>query len=50
MENRHFSTVLLNEAIADLVNPHGRLDISQACGDETPVAADGTQCVLARFS
>ncbi|MEU5222292.1 Tn3 family transposase [Streptomyces toyocaensis] len=28
--NRHFSIVLLNEAIADLVNAHARLDISQA--------------------
>ncbi|MGM9440424.1 Tn3 family transposase [Streptomyces murinus] len=40
--NRHFSLVLLNEAIADLVNAHGRLDISQAWGDGTAVAADGT--------
>jgi hypothetical protein len=28
--NRRFSLVLLNEAIADLVNAHARLDISQA--------------------
>ncbi|MCX5096319.1 transposase [Streptomyces sp. NBC_00365] len=40
--NRHFSLVLLNEAIADLVNAHARLDISQAWGDGTAVAADGT--------
>ncbi|MBT2407263.1 MULTISPECIES: Tn3 family transposase [unclassified Streptomyces] len=40
--NRHFSLVLLNEAIADLVNAHAHLDISQAWGDGTTVAADGT--------
>ncbi len=40
--NRHFSIVLLNEAIADLVNAHARLDIPQAWGDGTAVAADGT--------
>ncbi|MGK3110353.1 Tn3 family transposase [Streptomyces sp. WAC05858] len=40
--NRHFSLVLLNEAIADLVNAHARLDISQAWGDGTAAAADGT--------
>ncbi|WP_176482526.1 Tn3 family transposase [Streptomyces albidoflavus] len=40
--NKHFSIVLLNEAIADLVNAHARLDISQAWGDGTVVAADGT--------
>jgi hypothetical protein len=40
--NRHFSIVLLNEAIADLANAHARLDISQAWGDGTTVAADGT--------
>ncbi|MBK3556780.1 Tn3 family transposase [Streptomyces sp. MBT56] len=40
--NRHFSIVLLNEAIADLVNAHARLDISRAWGDGTAVAADGT--------
>ncbi|MEU9999165.1 Tn3 family transposase [Streptomyces sp. NPDC050848] len=40
--NRHFSMVLLNEAIADLVNAHAQLDISQAWGDGTAVAADGT--------
>ncbi|MFF4867372.1 transposase [Streptomyces sp. NPDC001231] len=40
--NRHFSIALLNEAIADLVNAHARLDISQAWGDGTAVAADGT--------
>ncbi len=40
--NRHFSIALLNEAIADLVNAHARLDISQAWGDGTTVAADGT--------
>ncbi|WP_331743559.1 Tn3 family transposase (plasmid) [Streptomyces sp. NBC_00873] len=40
--NRHFSIVLLNEAIADLVNAHAQLDISQAWGDGTAVAADGT--------
>lgn len=40
--NRHFSIVLLNEAIADLVNAHARLDISQAWGDGTTVAADCT--------
>jgi TnpA family transposase len=40
--NKHFSIVLLNEAIADLVNAHARLDISQAWGDGTTVAADGT--------
>ncbi|MFE0061391.1 transposase [Streptomyces sp. NPDC059003] len=40
--NRHFSITLLNEAIADLVNAHARLDISQAWGDGTAVAADGT--------
>ncbi|MHA5047880.1 Tn3 family transposase [Streptomyces sp. SD15] len=40
--NRHFSIVLLNEAISDLVNAHARLDISQAWGDGTAVAADGT--------
>ncbi len=34
--------VLLNEAIADLVNARARLDISQAWGDGTAVAADGT--------
>ncbi|MEU2791773.1 Tn3 family transposase [Streptomyces sp. NPDC007100] len=36
------SWVLLNEAVADLVNAHTRLDISQAWGDGTAVAADGT--------
>jgi hypothetical protein len=40
--NRHFSIALLNEAVADLVNPHARLDISQAWGDGTAVVADGT--------
>ncbi|MFD4231116.1 hypothetical protein [Streptomyces sp. NPDC058545] len=30
--NKHFSIVLLNEAVADLVNAHDRLDISQAWG------------------
>ncbi|MFD6278072.1 Tn3 family transposase [Streptomyces sp. NPDC060209] len=40
--NRHFSIVLLNDAVADLVNAHARLDISQAWGDGTAVAADGT--------
>ncbi|WP_171076225.1 Tn3 family transposase [Streptomyces sp. YIM 121038] len=40
--NRHFSLALLNEAIADLVNAHARLDISRAWGDGTTVAADGT--------
>jgi TnpA family transposase len=40
--NKHFSIVLLNEAVADLVNAHARLDISQAWGDGTAVAADGT--------
>ncbi|MEU1216379.1 Tn3 family transposase [Streptomyces sp. NPDC005790] len=40
--NKHFSIVLLNEAISDLVNAHARLDISQAWGDGTAVAADGT--------
>ncbi|MFI1569142.1 Tn3 family transposase [Streptomyces sp. NPDC020490] len=39
--HRHFSIVLLNEAIADLVNAHACLDISQAWGDGTTVAADG---------
>ncbi|GAA3315895.1 Tn3 family transposase [Nonomuraea dietziae] len=34
--------MLLNEAVADLVNAHARLDISQAWGDGTAVAADGT--------
>ncbi|MFI6684766.1 Tn3 family transposase [Streptomyces sp. NPDC050485] len=40
--NKHFSIVLLNEAISDLVNAPARLDISQAWGDGTAVAADGT--------
>ncbi|MFF9756801.1 Tn3 family transposase [Streptomyces sp. NPDC014344] len=40
--NRHFSIVLLNEAITDLLNAHARLDISQTWGDGTAVAADGT--------
>jgi transcriptional regulator with XRE-family HTH domain len=40
--NRHFSIALLNEAVADLVNAHARLDISQAWGDGTAVVADGT--------
>ncbi|MEU9795190.1 Tn3 family transposase [Streptomyces sparsogenes] len=40
--NEPFSNMLLNEAIADLVNAHARLDISQAWGDGTAVAADGT--------
>ncbi|MET7796418.1 Tn3 family transposase [Streptomyces decoyicus] len=40
--NKHFSIVLLNEAVADLVNAHARLDISQTWGDGTAVAADGT--------
>ncbi|GAA1141710.1 transposase [Streptomyces javensis] len=40
--NRHFSIALLNKAVADLVNAHARLDISQAWGDGTAVAADGT--------
>ncbi|MFC8833316.1 Tn3 family transposase [Streptomyces griseoincarnatus] len=40
--NRHFSIPTLNEAIADLVNAHARLDISQAWGDGSAVAADGT--------
>ncbi|NEW74353.1 Tn3 family transposase [Streptomyces rhizosphaericus] len=31
--NRHFSIPTLNEAVADLVNAHARLDISQAWGD-----------------
>ncbi|WP_280641136.1 Tn3 family transposase [Streptomyces afghaniensis] len=33
---------MLNEAVSDLVNAHARLDISQAWGDGTAVAADGT--------
>ncbi|MFM9442494.1 Tn3 family transposase [Streptomyces acidiscabies] len=33
--NRHFSIALLNEAVADLVNAHARLNISQAWGDGT---------------
>ncbi|MEU9125757.1 hypothetical protein AB0C96_39095 [Streptomyces sp. NPDC048506] len=33
MADRHFSLVLLNEAIVDLVNAHARLNISQAWGD-----------------
>jgi len=40
--NRHFSIPTLNEAIADLVNAHARLDISQAWGDGSTVAVDGT--------
>ncbi|MFI6728653.1 Tn3 family transposase [Streptomyces atratus] len=40
--NKHFSIVLLNEAISDLVDAHARLNISQAWGDGTAVAADGT--------
>ncbi|WP_078971235.1 Tn3 family transposase [Streptomyces chattanoogensis] len=40
--NKHFSIVLLNEAVADLVNAQARLDLSQAWGDGTAVAADGT--------
>ncbi|MEU1801549.1 Tn3 family transposase [Streptomyces sp. NPDC019937] len=40
--NRHFSIPTLNEAIADLVNAHARLDISQAWGDGSTAAADGT--------
>jgi TnpA family transposase len=40
--NRHFSVTLLNEAIADVVNAHAELDISQAWGDGSTVAADGT--------
>jgi TnpA family transposase len=40
--NRHFSIALLNEAIADVVNAHAQLDISQAWGDGSTVAADGT--------
>ncbi|MGW8975172.1 Tn3 family transposase [Streptomyces platensis] len=28
--NRHFSIVLLNEAVADLANAHAQLDISQS--------------------
>ncbi|MER7393993.1 Tn3 family transposase [Streptomyces sp. NPDC000151] len=42
MANRHFSIALLNGAVADLVNAYARLDISQAWGDGTAVAADGT--------
>jgi TnpA family transposase len=34
--------MLLNEAVSDLVNAHAHLDISQAWGDGTAVAADGT--------
>ncbi|MFD4830951.1 Tn3 family transposase [Streptomyces uncialis] len=41
--DKHFSIVLLNEAISDLVNAHARLDISQAWGDGTAVAASGTR-------
>ncbi|MEU6718040.1 transposase [Nonomuraea sp. NPDC046802] len=40
--NRHFSIPKLNEAIADVVNAHARLDLSQAWGNGTTVAADGT--------
>ncbi|MER7313325.1 Tn3 family transposase [Streptomyces halstedii] len=40
--NKHFSIQLLNEAVADLVNAHARLDISPAWDDGTAVAADGT--------
>lgn len=40
--NRHFSIPTPNEAIADLVNAHARLDISPAWGDGSTVAADGT--------
>ncbi len=40
--NRHFSTPLLNEAITDMVNAYARLDIAQAWGDGSTVAADGT--------
>nr|WP_281287005.1 transposase [Nonomuraea turkmeniaca] len=32
----------MNEAIADVVNAHARLDMSQAWGNGTTVAADGT--------
>ncbi|MFE7941951.1 Tn3 family transposase [Streptomyces griseoincarnatus] len=39
---RHFSIPTLNEAIADLINAHARLDISQAWGYGSAVAADGT--------
>ncbi|MEV1063933.1 Tn3 family transposase [Streptomyces sp. NPDC050263] len=39
--NRHFPIALLNEAVADLVDEHARLDISRARGDGTAVAADG---------
>ncbi|MFI9842437.1 Tn3 family transposase [Nonomuraea sp. NPDC051941] len=40
--NRHFSIGKLNETIADVVNAHARLDMSQEWGNGTTVAADGT--------
>ncbi|MEU5166730.1 Tn3 family transposase [Streptomyces mutomycini] len=40
--DKHFSIVLPNEAVADVVNAHARPDISQAWGDGTAVAAEGT--------
>ncbi|MGW2870895.1 Tn3 family transposase [Kitasatospora sp. NPDC001225] len=40
--NRHFTVAKLNQAITDVVNAHGQLDMSRAWGDGTAVAADGT--------
>ncbi|MFB7511351.1 Tn3 family transposase, partial [Streptomyces broussonetiae] len=40
--NRHFSIAKLNQAITDVVNAHGQLDMARAWGDGTAVAADGT--------
>jgi hypothetical protein len=46
--NKHFSIVLLNEAVADLVNAHARLDISQAWGASRSTAAPCTPSTTRR--
>jgi len=39
---RHVTTAKLNEALADTVNAHAKLDMSRAWGNGTTAAADGT--------
>lgn len=39
---RHVTTTKLNEALADTVNAHAKLDMSRAWGNGTTAAADGT--------
>lgn len=45
--NRHFSIALLNEAVADLVNAHARLDITSGEAASSPVRV-GRVCTAPR--